>query len=100
MALAELNAPQRKRVFSLAVTATDAPEFRETGKPSAWSSAIDSYAAGYLEDDNTKRLICISAGNVNPLNRSDYPALNEVGSIEDPGQSWNALTIGAFTEKD
>ena len=100
MALAELNAPQRKRVFSLAVTATDAPEFRETGKPSAWSSAIDSYAAGYLEDDNTKRLICVSAGNVNPVNRSDYTALNETGSIEDPGQSWNALTIGAFTQKD
>jgi subtilase family protein len=100
MAIAELNAPQRKRVFSLAVTATDAPEFRETGKPSAWSSALDSYAAGYLESDNTKRLICVSAGTVNPVNRSDYTTLNESSSIEDPGQSWNALTVGAFTEKD
>src|SRR5262249_53519279 len=84
----------------LAVTARDAPEFRETGKPSAWSSALDSYAAGYLESDNVKRLICVSAGNVNPVNKSDYTPLNDVSSIEDPGQSWNALTVAAFTEKD
>jgi hypothetical protein len=100
MALAELNAPNRKRVFSLAVTATDAPDFRETGKPSAWSSAIDEYAAGALESDNTKRLVCVSAGNATLVNSADYPSLNELSSIEDPGQSWNALTIGAFTEKD
>ncbi len=100
MSIAELNAPTRDRVFTLAVTATDAPDFKETGKPSAWSSAIDSYTAGYLEQDDTKRLVCISAGNVNPRNRSDYVSLNELNSVEDPGQSWNALTIGAFTDKD
>jgi Subtilase family len=100
MATAELNAPLRSRVFTLAVTATDAQDFKENGKPSAWSSAIDGYTAGYLEDDPRKRLICVSAGNVNLVNRLDYLNVNDLNSVEDPGQSWNALTIGAFTNKD
>jgi hypothetical protein len=100
MAIAEVNAPTRDRVFTLAVTATDAPDFRENGKPSSWSSAIDSYTAGYLEEEDVRRLVCVSAGNVNPHSASDYTSLNELNSVEDPGQSWNALTIGAFTNKD
>ena len=101
MAQAEANAPERRRVYALAVTATDAKDYKENGKPSAWSSALDSYASGSLEEDETKRLICVSAGNVSGLaNGSAYPSLNELSSIEDPAQSWNALTIGAYTEKD
>ena len=100
MATAEINAPNRDRVFTLAITATDARDFKENGKPSAWSSAIDSFTAGYLEDDETKRLLCVSAGNVNLVNRADYLNLNDLNSVEDPGQSWNALRIGAFTDKD
>jgi hypothetical protein len=101
MAQAEINAPGRQRVFSLAVTATDAPEYKETGKPSAWSAALDSYTAGYLEDDAPKRLVCVSAGNVRGLVQANqYPSLNELSSIEDPAQSWNALTIGAYTDRE
>jgi Subtilase family len=100
MAKAELNAPDRQRIFALAVTATDAPEFKENGKPSAWSAALDSYTAGYLEEGDAKRLICVSAGNAHLTNATDYLDLNDLSSIEDPGQSWKALTVGAFTEKD
>lgn len=100
MARAEINAPDRQRVFAMAVTATDAKEYKENGKPSAWSSALDSYASGFLEDNDQKRLICVSAGNVLLPHRDQFPNLNEVTSIEDPAQSWNALAVGAFTDKD
>jgi hypothetical protein len=100
MSQAEINAPERQRVFALAVTAADAPDFQENGKPSAWSSALDSHTSGALEGDESKRLICVSGGNAWVQNRNDYPSRNEVTSIEDPAQSWNALTVGAFTEKD
>ncbi len=102
MTLAENNALDRKqRVFALAVTATDAPDFTEKGKPTAWSSALDSFASGATEEDAVKRLICVSGGNV-PWNvfkntSADYPSKNEVVPLEDPAQSWNALTIGACT---
>lgn len=100
MSQAEINAPERKRVFALAVTASDAPDFTENGKPSAWSAALDSHTSGAMEDDDTKRLVCVSAGNVWLRNRNEYPSLNELTSIEDPAQSWNAITVGAFTVKD
>jgi hypothetical protein len=100
MSQAEINAPERKRVFALAVTATDAPDFTENGKPSAWSAALDSHTSGAMEDDDTKRLVCVSGGNVWVRNRNEYPSLNELTSIEDPAQSWNALTVGACTAKD
>ena len=99
MAIAETNASDRQRVFCLAVTAVDSPDFRETGKPSAWSSALDSYASGAL-DETQKRLICVSAGNVFLKAPSDYPNLNKVSPPEDPAQAWNVLSVGAYTDKD
>ncbi len=100
MALAESKNPDRQGVYVLAITATDAPDFRETGKPSAWSAALDAFAAGYYEEDDVKRLICVSAGNVSLANAREYPNINDLTSIEDPAQSWNALTVGAYTDKD
>ncbi|OGP64755.1 MAG: hypothetical protein A2169_15235 [Deltaproteobacteria bacterium RBG_13_47_9] len=46
-----------------------------------------------------QRLIAVSAGNTEPGNRHLYPDNNETDGIHDPGQSWNAVTAGAFTEK-
>jgi hypothetical protein len=106
----EINAPERTRVFSVAVTATDE---RDRGQPTSWSAAIDALATGrtfdpatqgltYLDQaaDATRRLFILSAGNVgldqldaNHLDRSDVEA------VHDPAQAWNALTVGAFTEK-
>jgi len=100
MSRAEFNAPNRQRVFALAVTARVARDFTEEGKPSAWSAALDSHASGALESDEIKRLVCVSGGNAWVKNRNEYTSRNEVTSLEDPAQSWNALTVGAFTEMD
>jgi hypothetical protein len=92
---AEIQAPLRQRIICMAVTAT---ETRDRGTPSSWSGAIDQLAAG-VDDEKRKRIILISAGNVDDLDWASYPDSNLASEVEDPGQSWNALTVGAFTEK-
>jgi Subtilase family len=92
---AEIQAPNRRRVACLAVTATD---FRDQGRPSSWSANIDELASGY--SDNLQRLFIVSAGNVQGGEEfRRYPESNITNEIHDPGQSWNALTVGAYTEK-
>ncbi len=92
---AEIQEPNRKRIGCLAVTSTD---FRDRGRPSSWSGKLDELTSGY--EDDRKRLIIVSAGNIeNPDNWRRYFFDNLTNEIHDPGQSWNALTIGAYTEK-
>lgn len=100
MSLAEINSPLRARVFALAVTASDAEEFTENGRPSAWSAALDSHASGAMEEDEKKRLICVSGGNTSLEISAQYPEWNKLTAFGDPAQAWNAVTVGAFTEKD
>lgn len=95
IARAETNAPQRQRVICMAVSSTDS---RDRGRPSSWSAHIDALAAG--EDDDQRRLIIVSAGNTSSDTRHLYPDSNQTDGIHDPGQSWNAITVGAFTEKN
>lgn len=94
----EVAAPQRLRVFSLAVTATD---FRDRGRPSSWSSMVDLLAADALNEGQFPRLIVLAAGNTKDGDEwLAYPeSLSMRNLIHDPGQAWNALTVGAFTEK-
>lgn len=94
----EVAAPQRLRVFSSAVTATD---FRDRGRPSSWSSMVDSLAADALGEGQFPRLIVLAAGNTKDGDEwLAYPeSLSTRNLIHDPGQAWNALTVGAFTEK-
>ncbi len=107
---AEIQAPERLRTFSMSIAATDE---RDLGQPTSWSAAIDALAAGRSFDSSTKgldyldegedpvrRLFVLCVGNingsalcVNHLDRSD------VDPVHDPGQAWNALTVGAHTEK-
>lgn len=106
----EIEAPERRRVFSMAVGSSDN---REGGLPTSWSSAIDALAAGrsfdpsskglmYLDDGpgSNQRLFIVSAGNIDGaslehghLDRSDTEL------VDDPAQAWNALTVGAYTDK-
>jgi hypothetical protein len=86
--------PDRKRVYCLAVTASDT---RDRGRPSSWSAAIDAIAGGY--EDGQRRLMIIAVGNTVTEDRADYPASNMTDSVHDPAQSWNALSVGGFTEK-
>lgn len=92
---AEIQAPLRKRIICLAVTAT---ETRQGGRPSSWSGTLDELASGY--GDNIQRLIIVSAGNVNDSDEwLSYPDANLTNDVHDPAQSWNALSIGAYTNK-
>jgi hypothetical protein len=83
----------RRKVYCMAITA----DARDRGRPSSWSAAIDDLAFGTIND--TPRLILISAGNTGLADRADYPDYNETASVQDPAQSWNALTVGGYTER-
>ncbi|HVY60964.1 MAG TPA: S8 family peptidase, partial [Planctomycetota bacterium] len=54
----------------------------------------------YLADaeERAKRLFVVSAGNVDDLGLKHLDR-SDVEPIEDPGQAWNALTVGAYTTK-
>lgn len=106
--LVEVQAPLRNRCFSMAVAATDQ---RDRGQPTSWSAAIDALACGrafdsdsgglvYIgeEADAPHRLFLVSAGNVAELEVA-HVTRSEVEAIHDPGQAWNALTIGGYTNK-
>lgn len=111
VSLAEINAPQRRRVFSMAVTA---PDQRDVGRPTSWSTSLDALASGHgidwitsagvtvLEKEThpVRRLFIVSAGNVSPLTLSpDYLSRSDIEVIHDPAQAWNVLTVGAYTQK-
>jgi hypothetical protein len=84
----------RQRVFCMAVSTTDD---RDRGRPSSWSAAIDAITSGY--EDEQQRLVILSAGNTDPQHRHLYPNNNLTDEVHDPGQSWNALTVGGYTDK-
>ncbi len=91
----EIAAPSRRRTFCMAVTADDT---RDRGAPTAWSAAVDVLAFGV--DDSEPRLIVLSAGNIRePEVWKGYPESNDLELVRDPAQAWNALTVGAMTEK-
>jgi hypothetical protein len=94
VARAEVEAPARRRAICMAVTTTD---FRDRGQPSSWSAELDNLTSGYEDDE--RRLILVSAGNTDPATRHEYPASNYTEGVHDPGQSWNAITVGAYTNK-
>lgn len=91
MAMAEVAAPAAQRVFCLAVTAEGDDHWR----PSLWSAGLDQACAGAL--DGNRRLVVVAAGNLRDDVGKNYPEENHVSSVEDPAQSWNALTVGAYT---
>ncbi|MDD5277880.1 MAG: S8 family peptidase [Methylovulum sp.] len=93
----KISAPDRLRVFSMAITAKDN---RDRGKPSAWSATLDRLAIDVDDEGLTQRLFIVSGGNINDPNAWDnYHSSNSTDSIHDPGQAWNILTVGAYTEK-
>lgn len=86
--------PNAMRVYSMAVTASSE---RDGGQPSSWSSTLDSYCSG--EKDGKRRLFVVAAGNNRDLQPyPDYWDQAALCEIEDPAQSWNAITVGAYTE--
>lgn len=123
IAAVETGAPRTPRVYSMAVTVSlpepedpDLPaEDRELwrGKPSSWSAALDALIAGQIidqsperlellepADPDARRLFIVSAGNVRGEYQHDHLTRSDLSPVEDPAQSWNALTVGAFTNRD
>jgi Subtilase family len=95
IARAELAAPHRKRVFSMQVTSRNT---RARGRPSSWSAAVDQLCSGAGEPADSQRLVLVSSGNVQLDRALDYPSKNETDQVHDPGQAWNAVTVGACTD--
>ena len=107
VARTEVQAPARRRVFSMAITAEPDPI---AGTPTSWSSAVDALAAGrdfdtlngelrYIDAASIEahRLFLISAGNVLDPDAT-YLDRADLEPVEDPAQAWNALTVGAYTD--
>jgi hypothetical protein len=94
VARVEIAAPTRERAFCLSVTA---PDNRARGQPSSWSAELDTLASGAR--DEQRRLIFVAAGNTSPAERKNYPASNATDQVHDPGQAWNVVTVGAYTQK-
>lgn len=95
ISLAEIQSPNKKRIICMAITADDT---RDRGVPSSWSGRIDQICAG--TDDDERRFFIVSAGNASLKDRGNYPESHLTDSVHDPGQAWNLLTVGAFTQLD
>ncbi|MDT9297803.1 S8 family peptidase [Arthrospira platensis] len=94
VSLPEIENPDRPRVFCLAVTSS-IDSMR--GTPSSWSAAVDQLC---FNDGKFRRFMIISAGNIyQDILAEDYLNINDIETIENPGQAWNPLIVGAYTEK-
>lgn len=108
VALPEIAA-ERRRAYCMPVSSkADA----EPGRPTLWSATVDTLAFGAdvnihgesikvltTPDEAAPRLVVVSAANVDHY-RDEHLEESDLSPIEDPGQSWNALTVGAFTNLD
>ena len=91
----------RRRTFTM--TTTTGEDTPHDGAPTSWSSELDQLVAGVSGVVSTKRLMLVAAGNTDNftfgagdyLNKCDH----EDNEIESPAQAWNALSVGAYTEK-
>ncbi|MFC1782410.1 S8 family peptidase [Planctomycetota bacterium] len=95
MSRVEIQNPTITHIGCMAITSELETD---RGRPSSWSGAIDIMTSGYIDD--LQRLFIVSAGNM--MAEKDYrayPTSNQTKSVENPAQSWNALTVGAYTEK-
>lgn len=101
----ELAVPARARVYSMSIAGAASDQ----GRPTSWSGAIDGLAAGRAltpKDDGIEmndragtspaRLVVVCAGNVETTD-IDHISRSEIETIRDPGQAWNAITVGAST---
>jgi hypothetical protein len=98
-AVSSVEGTLRNRTFAM-MTTTDG---KTSGLPSEWSASIDRLACGLplaqtgAIENSTPRLFVMSAGNMPwPM----WGQSNDLHPIEDPGQAWNALTVGACTDLD
>ena len=102
--------PDRRRAFCIANGDLD---YHSDGRPTSWSATIDALAFGTdvaplgsglqllsTPDPRASRLMVVSGGNVRDGFTQDFLATCDLSPVQDPSQAWNALTVGAYTEKD
>lgn len=92
VALCEIEHPERKRIFCKPVSS---PQHQD-GIPSSYSATVDQLAYGVNGDQ--PRLFVLAAGNLPDHLWPQYPTSNLSYGVEQPGQAWNALTVGAVTK--
>lgn len=96
VARVEITDPARRRVFAMAVSSTKS---LDRGRPSSWSAEVDRLACDYSGQGSAPRLFVLCAGNTDDRHAwADYPHSLSTNSVHDPGQAWNALTVGACSE--
>ena len=94
VSIVEIDHPDSIMGYGMAIAETNG---YSDGTPSSWSGAIDQICSGV---DGEQRLFIQCAGNV--TDERDfllYPDSNRSRGIINPGQAWNALTVGAYTKK-
>jgi hypothetical protein len=95
-----IDNPSTPRLFCMAITDKG---LAKRGRPSSCSAAVDRVAFGNGFEGNPQ-LFILSGGNFSymlpAIHPAEYFSQNLIESIHDPGQSYNALTIGAFTMMD
>ncbi len=94
--------PDRVRTFAMANTTDD--DSPHSGAPTSWSTEIDQLAAGVSGIEKQKRLMAISVGNIPMQNGgvNNYLSFcdHQDGEIFPPAQAWNAIAVGAMTDKN
>ncbi|MDB5610116.1 MAG: hypothetical protein JWP25_7016 [Bradyrhizobium sp.] len=102
VAAVEISRPGATRSFCIASSTADF----SSARPSTWSGAIDQISAGSMPGDRInspratatpKRLVLVATGNIAGGERG---AVTSPQPVEDPAQSWNALSIGGYTTKE
>ena len=99
LVIPEIETPERKRAYCMAVTNENVSGSTAT----SWSAAIDQAAAGCMvadeeDEERPRRLIVISAGNVPAETNFALRRPQDEYPIEDPAQAWNALSVGGYTD--
>lgn len=120
----EIQDAARSRVFMMAITSIAAPAMAAgdtehaalsgAGRPTSWSAVVDALSFGrsvqtssnglvYIDrsEELEPRLFVLSAGNIRDLRASDdFLDRCDAEAIEDPAQAWNAITVGAYADRD
>lgn len=108
VSLPETTTTRRRTICMPVSTKSDTPD--NPGQPTLWSATVDALAVGASvvsdgdqlrllapPDTDAARLIIVSTGNVD-TSVADHLAESDTSPVRDPGQAWNALTVGAYTD--